>query len=459
MHQERDARIAQLEKRRERFRAGSGHGLVEARSGHSESHDELTGLTNRRHLADAAKSGSGGAGRSVVVIDLDGFNAVNNAYGHGIGDEVLRVVAERLREVVTHHDWLVRLGGDEFAIFVPTTDLTVSRDLGERARAAIVSPISVGGVVVFVDCSVGIAAGGEDESVSRVMSRAEACMYEVKSSGSARRVVTFDPKVHGAVMDTLTLSADLRGAVQRRELVLHYQPIVDMVSRRTVGFEALVRWVHPERGVITPLTFIPVAEQIGLMPELGAWVLREACRQAAVLRAQFKQAPYVSVNLSIRQLEEPDFLERFRAALERERMVPGQLVVEVTESVLATNLDVLVGPLEALRRIGARVYLDDFGTGYSSLGYVRELPLDGVKLDRVFIQDLTTSDDAWAIARAVVALLTKLGLSLTAEGIESAAHLAQLRSLGCGQGQGYYFGRPLPASATSASSRGITVTA
>jgi EAL domain-containing protein (putative c-di-GMP-specific phosphodiesterase class I) len=231
-----------------------------------------------------------------------------------------------------------------------------------------------------------------------------------------------------------------------------------MVSRKTVGFEALVRWVHPERGVVAPLRFIPMAEQIGLMPELGAWVLHEACRQAAGWRTQFNEVPYVSVNLSTRQLEDPDFADRFRDAVESTSIAPGQLVVEVTESVLATKLDGLVAPLEALRAMGARVYLDDFGTGYSSLGYVRELPLDGVKLDRVFIQDLTTSDDAWAIARAVVALLTKLGLSLTAEGIESAAHLAQLRSLGCGQGQGFYFGRPQPASVTNGSSRGGTVT-
>jgi diguanylate cyclase (GGDEF)-like protein len=457
MHQERDARIAQLEQELERYRADSV--LLGVLGGSLKSLDELTGLTNRRHISDVAKSGSSRAGRSVVVIDLDGFKAINGTYGQDGGDEVLRVVAERLREVVMHDDWLVRLGGDEFAIFLPTADLTVPRSVGERARSTIRSPISVGGVAVCVDCSVGIASGGEDGSVSWMLSRAEACIYEVKHSGSARRVVVFDPEVHGAVVETFALSADLRGAVQREEFVLDYQPIVDMVSRRTVGFEALVRWMHPERGVIAPLTFIPVAEQIGLMPELGAWVLQEACRHAAVCRARFNEVPYVSVNLSIRQLEDPDFLRRFRAATESERMVPGQLVVEVTESVLATKLDVVAGPLEALRRIGARVYLDDFGTGYSSLGYVRELPLDGVKLDRVFIQDLTTSDDAWAIARAVVALLTKLGLSLTAEGIETAGHLAQLRSLGCGQGQGYYFGRPLPEYATSRPFKRGTVTA
>jgi len=404
--------------------------------------DPLTGLANRGVLTDLEAPRPGGPGCAVVLVDLDQMRAVNAIYGYRAGDTVLCTVARRLQAIVGIGDVLVRLGGDEFAVVVASGDRSIAEAIGHQAHDAIREPISVEGVSVFVGSTVGIAVGDCEEPLSRVLSRADAAILHVQRGGGARRVVRFDPEIHAHVVDTLALSIDLRAALSREELLLHYQPIVDMVTRRPLGFEALVRWTHPERGMVPPSTFIPLAEQTGLMPELGAWVLEEACRQAQSWQRQFVDAPYVSVNLSVRQLEDPDFADMFAGTLQAAGLAPELLTVEVTESAVATDLDTVVAPLDALRKQGVRVLLDDFGTGYSSLGYIRDLPLDGVKLDQAFTRDLTVSEDAWAIARAVVALLRKLGLSVIAEGIETASHLAQLRSLGCRVGQGYYFARP-----------------
>jgi diguanylate cyclase (GGDEF)-like protein len=404
--------------------------------------DGLTGLPVRSALAMVEARRSPGQGWSVVVVELDQMRALNVIYGYRAGDTALRTVARRLQAIVRPGDALIRLGGDEFAVVVASDDPSTAEAIGHRVHQAIREPIRVEGVNLFVGSTVGIAVGDCGESLSRVLSRADAAILHVQGGGGARRVVRFDPELHADVLDTLSLSIDLRAALSRDEFVLHYQPIVDLVTRKPLGFEALLRWAHPKLGMIPPATFIPLAEQIGLMPELGAWVLQEACRQAQSWQRQFIHAPYVSVNLSVRQLEDPDFAQVFAGTLTAAGLAPELLTVEVTETAVATDLDTIVAPLGALRKLGVRVLLDDFGTGYSSLGYIRDLPLDGVKLDRAFTQDLTVSEDAWAIVRAVVALLGKLGLLLIAEGIESASHLAQLRSLGCGIGQGYYFARP-----------------
>jgi diguanylate cyclase (GGDEF)-like protein/PAS domain S-box-containing protein len=414
----------------------------EDRLNRASERDTLTGLASRSVLADVEAHRADGAGCSVALVDLEQMRAVNDTHGYSAGDTVLCTVATRLQAIVGIGDVLIRFGGDEFAVVVASSDPSVAEAIGRKAHQAIREPIRAGGVSVFVDSIVGLAVGDCEEPLSRVLSRADAAILHVKRGGGARRVVRFDPEEHADVLDTLALSIDLRAAVSREELLVHYQPIVDMVTRRPLGFEALVRWTHPERGMIPPSTFIPLAEQNGLMPELGAWVLQEACRQAQSWQRQFVDAPYVSINLSVRQLEDPDFADVFAGTLRAAGLAPELLTVEVTESVVATELDTVVAPLNAMRQQGVRVLLDDFGTGYSSLGSIRDLPLDGVKLDQVFTRDLTVSEDAWAIARAVVALLSKLGIVLIAEGIETASHLAQLRSLGCSVGQGYYFARP-----------------
>lgn len=381
---------------------------------------------------------------SVLLVDLDHFKAVNDTYGHETGDEVLRVIGRRLLEAAGAAELVVRLSSDEFVIAVRSTDRADCERLAYQLHMAVVEPIELAGATLFIDASIGIALADGERTLWQLISRAGASIYTVKRSGRLPKIALFESGAHGEILDTLALSLDLRAALTRKELVLHYQPIVNMASREAVGFEALIRWSHPTRGLIPPLRFIPLAEESGLMPDLGRWVLEQACKQALAWQNRGPNAPYVSVNLSIRQLEDPDFVPRFRESLQRSGLPPHQLKVEVTESVLATDFDTVTPPLEELRRLGVGVLLDDFGTGYSSLGYVRELPLDGVKLDRIFTRDLTVSAGAWTLARSVVGLISQLGLEIIAEGLETAAHLAQLRSLGCHIGQGYYFARPAP---------------
>jgi diguanylate cyclase (GGDEF)-like protein len=407
-------------------------------------HDVLTGLGNRDLLIQvgAGHERQAWRDRALVVVDLDEFTAINDTFGHLAGDRVLKAVADRLMQAVRPQDLLVRLGGDEFAALLPDADEALSRDIAVRCLASFDAPLEIEGQTIFVRASVGVAVATSGESLETLMTRADASMYRAKRSGGVEKVSVFDAETHHPILENLALASDLRGAVARDELFLVYQPIIELATRRTVGFEALVRWLHPERGLVAPLTFVPIAEHGGLMPEIGQWILGQACRDANRWRALTANPPYVSVNLSVRQLQDPEFLTRFQTAVGRAGLPLGQLVVEVTETALATEHETIREPLDELRRRGVRVYIDDFGTGYSSLGYLRDLPLDGVKLDRAFARDLTTSSEAWTLAQAIVALLDDLKLEVTAEGIESAAQLAQLRSIGCVYAQGYYFARP-----------------
>jgi diguanylate cyclase (GGDEF)-like protein len=409
---------------------------------HAAEHDVLTGLGNRVRLTQIAGDGALEPGRVLVLVDLDGFKAINDTFGHITGDRVLQAVADRLRAAVRPDDGVVRLGGDEFAALLANADEGASRAVAARFLRALQTPMEIDGNMIFVRASVGVAVAAADESLSGLLPHADAAMYQAKSSGGLDQISVFDPKTHHHILDNLALASALRGALARGELILHYQPIVDMATRRTVGLEALVRWQHPERGIVSPGVFIPLAEQGGLMPEIGQWILEEACREACRWGTRGANPPSVSVNLSVTQLQDSDFLPRFDSALARSRLPLNRLVLEVTETALATEDEAIRSRLDELRRRGVRVYIDDFGTGYSSLGYIRNLPLDGVKLDQAFARDLTTSPEAWAVAQAIVALLENLNLTLIAEGVESAAQLAQLRSLGCEYAQGYYFARP-----------------
>lgn len=407
--------------------------------------DPLTRLGNRQLVEREALDVSRRGRRSVLLVDLDQFRAINDTYGHEQGDEVLRVVAARLLGATPEGHLLARLGGDEFVVVIESMRRAELESLAASLYAAIREPIPLAGAQLYLDAGIGVALAGSERSLWELISRAGASIQALKRTGRLPKIVVYDDATHGEILDTLALSLDLRAALTRDQLVLHYQPIVDMASREVLGFEALVRWCHPERGMVPPLRFIPLAERSGLMPELGAWILERACVQARVWADRSDTPPFMTVNVSIRQLEDPDFVPGFSATLARTGAAPSQIKVEVTESVLASDLETVAPPLEALRRMGVSVLLDDFGTGYSSLGYVRELPLDGVKLDRIFTRDLTISAGAWTLARSVVTMLSQLDLEIIAEGLETAAHLAQLRSLGCHIGQGFYFARPLPA--------------
>jgi Amt family ammonium transporter len=407
--------------------------------------DALTGLGNRLAL-DGLAYVRAGARRSLILIDLDGFKAINDTYGHANGDRVLREVGRRLRAVAAPR-LPIRLSGDEFAIVIESADRAVCEELAGAVQAAIRKPLSLEGSTLFPDAGIGIALAHGELTPWELVSRAGAALRPLKRSGRLPRIVVYDDAAHGEILDTLALSLDLRAALARDQLVLNYQPLVDMVTRRALGFEALVSWEHPLRGVIEPLRFVPLAEDAGLMSELGEWVLTQACSEARAWQRRQGEAPYVSVNISIRQIEDPEFIARFERALDASGLDPARLRIEVTESVLANGIAVVKPALEAVRAMGVGVLLDDFGTGYSSLGYIRELPLDGVKLDRVFTRDLTVSAGALALARAIATLLGQLGLEMIAEGLETAAQLAQLRSIGCQIGQGFYFAKPARADA------------
>jgi diguanylate cyclase (GGDEF)-like protein len=407
-------------------------------------YDALTGLLGRAMLDQPACSSAAARARSVILIDIDQFEAINDTYGHANGDRVLQEVARRLRDAAVPHVPL-RLGGDEFAVVVSSDKRGVCEEIAAAVYDAIREPIGLDGSTLFLDAGIGIALAHGELTLWELVSRASASIRPLKRRGRLPRIVVYEDAAHGEILDTLALSLDLRTALMRDQLVLHYQPLVDMATRKALGFEALVRWAHPIRGLVPPLRFVPLAEEAGLMSELGEWVLTQACTQARSWEEQPGEPLHVNVNISIRQLEDPDFIMRFDRALSRSGLAHSRLKVEITESVLASGVSAVLPQLEAIREMGVGVFLDDFGTGYSSLGYIRELPLDGVKLDRVFTRDLTESAGAWALARAVVTMIGQLGLEMIAEGLETAAHLAQLRSLGCHVGQGFYFARPAPA--------------
>ena len=408
--------------------------------------DRLTGLGNRARLAQISDEEPSGSW-VLVLIDLDEFKGINDTFGHATGDRLLETVADLLREAAAPEDVLLRLGDDEFGALLLDAGEQAGCDLATRFLASLEGGLESNGYTIFLGASVAVAASAAGEPLTSALRRADASMHHAKSPGNGEKVSVFDPDRDGQVLDEFALAASLRGALARDEFILHYQPIIELGTRRTVGFEALARWMRPGLGLVSPSVFVPLAEQAGLMPELGQWILEQACRQANGWRAQHGEIPYVSVNVSVHQLQDRSFAARFHSALQAAGLPPERLIVEVTETSLARDSEAISQPLDELRRLGVRVYVDDFGTGYSSLGYIRDLPLDGVKLDRSFARDLTTSADAWALARAIVALFHDLKLTVTAEGIESAAQLAQLRSLGCVYAQGFYFARPGPPHA------------
>jgi diguanylate cyclase (GGDEF)-like protein/PAS domain S-box-containing protein len=416
---------------------------------HQATHDNLTGLANRSLLHDRIAHAIGHAKRSgllvaVLLLDLDHFKHVNDAYGHTAGDVLLKETATRLRRCVREIDTVARLGGDEFVIVL--TDLTQAEDaetIAGKIRDALAEPIMIDRREVFVGASIGIALYPRDGEHGEILLRnADIAMYRVKEHGR-NSVHRFSPELASMALDRIDLEGALRRALERREFVLHYQPKVDVVSRRIVGAEALLRWEQPSVGLIYPGEFVRLAEETGLILPIGAWVIREAFRQQAAWRAAGVPPIKLSINISPRQFRQEELPQLVAQALVETGADPSAFTFELTESMVMHDVESAQVSLRALKQLGIELSLDDFGTGYSSLSYLRRFPIDEVKIDRSFVSELHHNEDDAAIAAAVVAMAQTLGLRVVAEGVELDAQFAALEKLGCHEVQGYLLGRPL----------------
>ncbi len=420
----------------------------EARLAYLARHDGLTGLSNRLHfceqldleLADARQPG----GIAVFCVNLDGFKSVNDALGHSVGDAVLCQVAQRLLEVVAPSDTVVRLGGDEFGIIqCAQSQPNDAKRLAERVGSALVLPIeAAAGQAVSVSASIGIAIHGAGSSDRDTLMRsAGLALYRAKFDERGT-FCFFEAAMDASMQARRRLEIDLRQAIENGDFVVYYQPLVTAATRVVSGFEALVRWQHPTRGMVSPAEFIPVAEETGLIGRLGAFVLEQACRDAA----HWPDGIKVAVNLSALQFRDRKLTKMVAAALEGSGLPAARLELEVTESVMLQDGDAITVMLHEMRSLGARISMDDFGTGYSSLSYLRRFPFDKIKIDQSFVRNLDDNNDCLAIIRAVLGLGRSLGMQVVAEGVETEEQYALLHREGCEQLQGYLFSRPRPAN-------------
>ncbi len=419
---------------------------------HVALHDPLTGLPNRTLALDRldralARRRRDGLDVALLMLDLDRFKIINESLGHAAGDELLLALASRLRDAVRSSDTVARLGGDEFVVVCERPGgVRQIVALAERITEAVSRPYSLGGEQHFLTASIGVAVADSGEnSAASLLRDADAAMYRAKQLGPGRFEL-FNAAVRAQVLARLRTETELRHAIDNGQLLLHYQPILDMASGRPVAAEALVRWEHPERGLIAPLEFIPIAEETGLIVELGRYVLEQACQQGAAWQKRFDVPLQIFVNVSGCQIANPLFATEVAELARRSGLLEGTLGIEVTESVLI-DAGSSMAVLENLHEHGLRLLLDDFGTGYSSLSYLRRFPLDGVKVDRSFIDDLGGCSKVAAIMKAIVEMCGTLGLAVVAEGVESETQLAQLRELRCERAQGYLLCHPLPAAA------------
>ena len=422
---------------------------------HQAFHDSLTGLANRALFADRLEHAlsrirRGRQSLAVLFIDLDDFKNVNDSLGHGEGDQLLMAVAERLRAALRAGDTIARMGGDEFAVLVEDpVDASEPIELAQRLLTTLQAPFERGGKELFVHASVGVATSSPKQTGEELLRNADISMYTAKSNGK-NRIEVFEPSMHTAALARLALKGDLERALERDEFALLYQPVMDLQTRDVVGVEALVRWHHPERGVVGPTEFIPVAEETGMIIPLGRWVLEQACRQARLWDLESPaRALTMNVNVSGRQVTEPGFVDEVAQVLKVTGLEPGRLVLEFTEGVLIQDTAATMTTLSELKRLGVRLAIDDFGTGYSSLSYLRRFPIDVLKIDRSFVASMSTGPDHAALVRSILKLSETLHLETVAEGIEEAEQLADLLSLGADLGQGFFFAEPLDPKAIS----------
>lgn len=433
---------------------------LEADLSYQAFHDPLTELANRalfrnrvEHALERAKSGDCVA---VIFLDLDDFKTVNDSLGHGAGDRLLVAVAQRLLNATRGCDTVARLGGDEFAVLLQNVRTEADAiTVAERIASAMCTPFQLDGSEIIAGASIGIARAGDGDGAEELLRNADLAMYKAKHTGKGRHEL-FEPAMHVAVVERLAAEADLRRAMDQlhsaSEFQLVYQPIIDLVDGAVTGVEALVRWMHPGRGVVRPAEFIPTAESTGLIVPLGRWIIGEACRQGAAWQPTHPAgaALTVTVNISGRQLQDTSLLADVGAALSASGLAPACLVLEITESVIMQRTDETLWILQGLKELGVQLAIDDFGTGYSSLAYLQRFPMDILKIDKSFVDGVARGGNDAALTRTIIALGEMLSLRCVAEGIETAEQWAQLRVLGCALGQGFYFSRPLDVSATSA---------
>jgi diguanylate cyclase (GGDEF)-like protein len=418
--------------------------------------DALTRLQNRALFQDRvghalARSGRRPGALAVLFVDLDGFKGVNDTLGHGAGDELLREVAERLRACVRPADTVARLGGDEFAILLE--DVSAQDDataIARRVIDAIAAPFVISGRDTGVTASVGVAFNTNATTTDELLRNADVAMYSVKESGRASYKL-FETEMHSAVVSRVELEHQIRVACDRQEFTIYYQPIVSLETGRLSGVEALIRWQHPTRGLLSPADFIDVAARTGAIVPIGSWVLDTACQHARQWRRRYEDVPFtISVNLSPVQLFQENVVATVRGALGRWDLPADALVLELTEEVMIRDSDTAIARLHELKDVGVRLAIDDFGTGYSSLNYLRHLPVDILKIDKGFIDGLTVGATESAFGKLIIDFAHTLGLRTVAEGVEHAEQVAVLQRLGCHFAQGYLFSRPLPATEVAA---------
>jgi diguanylate cyclase (GGDEF)-like protein len=421
---------------------------------HQANYDALTGLPNRNLLHDRLRQAvyAQRVPRSIAVVfmDLDHFKFVNDSLGHSTGDLLLKAMAERLRSVLREGDTVGRVGGDEFVLILndQSNEEIIYRAM-QRISAKVSEPITIEGKELYITCSAGISIYPQDGTdVDTLLKNADAAMYRAKEHGRSN-FQFYTSEMNERVNERLALENALRRALERNELALHYQQKVDLRTGRIVGAEALVRWLHPEWGLVRPARFIPLAEETGLIVAIGEWVLREACRQTRAWLDAGLEPGVVSVNLSVRQFRQEGLVRTVSRILEETRLEPAQLEMELTESMVMQNVDAAIAILQGLKQLGVTLSLDDFGTGYSSLSYLKDLPIDTLKIDRSFVRDIGAGaePDEGVLAQAIISLAHALHLKVIAEGVETDAQVRFLRRHGCDEVQGFLYGEAVPPEA------------
>jgi diguanylate cyclase (GGDEF)-like protein/PAS domain S-box-containing protein len=413
-------------------------------------YDSLTDLPNRVLFRNRLEHALAGALRDrlslcLLMIDLNGFKAINDTFGHPVGDEVLIQTSRRIRSCLRPGDTAARLGGDEFAVLLDGAAIKDAVAVAERILEAVRKPVQVDQRELFIDASIGIGESPRGAVQAEAIIRdADAAMYAAKNQGKGG-IETYRPELHNDVLKRFELVTDLRRALEREEFTLYYQPIVRLEDEHIRGVEALVRWIHPSRGLVPPGDFIPIAEQTGMLVHLDRWVMAEACRAVSAWQNEFPTDPplTMSVNVSARQLQDPELTREVERSLRDTGLDPASLTLEITEGVLMQDSEATARILQELKDLGVRLAIDDFGIGFSSLSYLRRLPVDVVKIDRSFVAGVASVSEEWTLARGIVKLVHGLGFETVAEGVERADQKAHLRALGCRLAQGYYFARPM----------------